>query len=255
MSISSGVPEMMLLSEPDYRRRMLDLLEAVRPSAEEMPDRALCLFAPRVARQFDGKLMVVGRAVNGWIHLFDRTKVGDATARDAFLNTVAEIEGGLEGAMAWVEGSWPRSNRPYSTSRSAFWRVIGKVASGLGIGGVGWSERIAWTNLYRVSPASTGNPVTALREAQLEVCRHLLRYEIDRLHPEIILVLAGRWWFKPFKASLGANLAAVDKKLIEALGQVGDSRVIVAPHPQGRPEAVLVQEIMEAVGKPSACAP
>lgn len=237
----------MLLSEPDYGRLTLDLLEAVRPPMKKTPDRELCLFVPRAGGQFGGKLMVVGRAVNGWIHQFHHPQISDAAAREAFLKVVTGKEGGSEGTMAWVEWNWPRSKGRYSTSRSAFWRVIKKVASGLGVGGAGWPERIAWTNLYHVSPSDTGNPDTALREVQLEACRRLLRYEVDRLRPEVILVLTGRWWFGPFETSLGVRLAATDGNPVEAVGQIGGSRVVVAPHPQGKPEALLVREILEAV--------
>lgn len=51
---------------PDYEREFVGLLEAVDESTR-ITRRELSLFWPKVGWRIDGEILLVGRAVNGWL--------------------------------------------------------------------------------------------------------------------------------------------------------------------------------------------
>ncbi len=146
--------------------------------------------------------MVVGRAVNGWGGGFEMSALATEESRS-----------GLSGAptwngcpLGWVTESWginDKKRKKYNPARSAFWRVIRAVAADLEIDGPKWSSRLAWSNLYKVSPAHGGNPSGRLCRAQRAACIELLWGEIETLAPRRILVLTGWNWFGEMADGLG----------------------------------------------------
>src|SRR5450759_1448552 len=62
--------------------------------------------------------------------------------------------------MGWVTELWD-AREGYNTHRSAFWRVLRRIVlsdTTPGLDDSRWSSRLAWTNLYKVSPAAGWNP-------------------------------------------------------------------------------------------------
>lgn len=232
----------------DELRGMLDgLLSDVYTASHQRQLPRITTFIPRRGSRYSGGMMLIGRAVNGWKeHEFTFDDVSDDELRSLYLDRVLRFEADHDCTMRWVADHWPRPKGSYSTSRSAFWRVAKKVATRLpGIEGDEWPSHLAWTNLYKVAPAAGGNPDTNLRQAQLQSCRRLLRWEIERLQPKVILALTGWDWFKEFADTLGAKIEVFEGRLVEGSGIVADSQIVIAKHPQGKPERQLVHDILE----------
>jgi hypothetical protein len=219
-------------------------LDALLTSVSSRDWGALSLLRTHVGAHYDQELFVVGRATNGWGAPFTAADVTDPAGR------AKVIEASQLRAMDWVAAEWSAPKGKYATRRSAFWRVTRRVASGLGIEGPGWSTRIAWSNLYRVAPAAGGNPSDPLCRAQEAACLDLLRQDLGTHRPRHVLVLAGENWFRPFGKGLGCVLTGVNEDAIDCLGVVGESKVVVARHPQGRREAAMVARILQNFGAP-----
>ena len=205
------------------------------------------IFWPLVGHRFDGDLLVVGRAVNGWVH--DIT-VEDARIPSAVCDRVAEARKHAErDEMRWVTDL--AGNRDgYNTNESAFWRVNRRVVMASGLtdeSEASWSARIAWSNLYKLAPVGGGNPRGAFLRGQTEQATRLLAREISELDPQRILVLAGRWWFEPFADRLGLDVEW-RTGLVEGTAKIGRRRYVIAQHPMTKPEGRLVQEVLDAFG-------
>jgi hypothetical protein len=164
--------------------------------------------------------------------------------------------------MLWVIDQWGMENarrlwehqgydgQPYSTAKSAFWRVIKKiVVDGLRIGDNDtWPSHIVWTNLYKIAPAKGGNPKGHLREMQIEDGRLLLETEVKHFGPRRILFITGFKWVEPFICGMFADVRGHrGGGFIEASGVSPTGiRVVVATRPDRRPEAMWSQAVVKA---------
>jgi len=205
---------------------------------------ALCGFIALEGDKYKSgrKLMVIGRAVNGWGDGQSIAELQNPTARAEFVDGFVYPDG--ECQMAWVAKSAGASDT-YNTNSSAFWRVIREVSRCLGVWQDdqedGWSSHLVWSNLYKVSPYAGGNPSNKLCEIQEPGCIDLLRTEIREFAPDKVLFLTGMDWAWPFMKGLGCRLQAVDG-LVEAVGTVTNgiaeeaTPFVVAQHPQAKPE-------------------
>ena len=137
--------------------------------------------------------------------------------------------------MGWV--------KDYS---SAFWRVIREVMKGLEIASENdpWFSYLVWSNLYKVSPAEGGNPGNKLCCIQLKGCKSLFDTELDIYRPSRLLLLAGWDWARDFVTNdcRTHNNAG----FVEATGRRRKTRIVVARHPQGKPEAEWVKDVLAA---------
>lgn len=237
------------LSE-DYERDYGSLLRDVQAEAK-LQGLHLTNFWPKIGRLFDGNLMIVGRAVNGWIDNWQPSDSADvamlaATAR-------ATGEDGVNGdPLGWVLQAWQRGNDQYNTSRSQFWETIRRVVTTNRAGvSANWPAQIAWTNLYKVAPWTGGNPSARLRRAQLPVAVRLLEREVAELDPSTVVVFAGRWWFEPFASALGLGMVWQDG-LVEGVADSGGRRWVVAVHPMTRSPAAVAHAVIRALGSSSA---
>ena len=133
--------------------------------ARELPSRyeglGLTACGAAVGSRWAGELLICGRAVNGWeeepwfAHHANKSEVRHDLASRALAGWTAD-----PCPMRWVTDLWHHQTE-YNTARSAFWRVVQAVTTGLGIANKTeelWSSHIAWTNLYRVAPHAGGNP-------------------------------------------------------------------------------------------------
>lgn len=158
---------------------MRHLLTEVSLTPGVRPDE-LAAFWPMVGHKYGGRLLVVGRAVNGWIDPCP---------------------------MAWATSSWV-TGQAYSTARSSFWRFIRRVLARVDPDSAhdpAWSSRLAWTNLAMLAPWACGNPGGSIARVQRTLGPELMAIDVETLRPEYVLVLAGRWWTKPFLERLGLD--------------------------------------------------
>src|SRR5437667_6341428 len=101
-----------------------------------------------VGHSYSGALMVVGRAVNGWIDHITTDELADPIARKRLIAAARRTsEGSGTCPMRWVTDRWSPGDGDYSTARSAFWRHIRSVLAAVdppSRDDPQWSSRLAW---------------------------------------------------------------------------------------------------------------
>jgi hypothetical protein len=224
-------------------------------------------FLPMMGREYSGDLMVVGRAVNGWMtEGIAPTELGNNARRLRYARKVYESvtePDGRKCPMSWVTVQWGVTEDGASNpSRSAFLRVIRAVVSRLHIADVDddkspWPSRLVWSNLYKIAPYEGRNPNGNLQHAQFNGCVKLLRWELAKYRPRRVLFLTGCAWADPFLERAWKDRAAPDGySFVEAVGHVmcgpHAATCVVASHPQdhrqGKNETDWVNEVVTAFG-------
>ena len=152
------------------------------------------------------RLMLVGRATNGWGSLDSSTaEAFSESANEQFMsqsrwNWVEEVNGVLYSGHDEDKSNF--ANR-YCLDRSAFWAYAKDIWAQLpgSVSDVGpvWMKNIAWSNLYKVSPKKSGNPSNKMLSLQTSVCADILVSEIRLFNPTHILFMTGYDWFSPFE--------------------------------------------------------
>lgn len=158
------------------------------------------------------KLMIVGRAVNGWDKECEWNQGYYANSSPIDLVSKA-YEKSLINQLEWVGESWSPKNkfddngkRNYNTAKSPFWQLTKHILKNITPEKEwdenNWALRTIWSNLYKVAPAIGGNPNNTLCKLQLEFCKNILNYEINLNKPKYILFITGENWFNDFKDCL-----------------------------------------------------
>jgi hypothetical protein len=212
-------------------------------NATENVDLPLTPFWPISGARYDSELLVIGRAVNGWVGDWTVRQLRDPSFRLAVVASLRDDAEPVErDRMGWVTDLWGATSG-YSTRRSAFWRVLRRLSSGdqpL----ADWPSRLAWTNLYKVSPAAGWNPGADLQRAQRESAIELLKMEIEALAPRRVLALTGNW-IRSFTPGLDLRLDPREG-FVEATGQGQGVPWVVAKHPMTKPEDRFVADVRRA---------
>jgi len=186
-------------------------------------------------------ILFYGRANNSWVTSSD-------SLEELFAEGGEECIFARENQMAWMEEDETESG--YRPSRSALIRTMRNVASEYY---VDWSSHVAWSNLYKIAPWEGGNPNDELCDAEYEDCVEIMRKEIDFLSPRIVVMLTGYHWAKDFLVSMNAGQEPkyIDKEVwgdYEAWAYRIDGRLfVVSEHPQGKPEAVHAEAIVNLI--------
>ena len=192
--------------------------------------------------------MVVGRAMNGWEETeFTSRDINDGCeavmgmCKKSFVDTT-------DCPLSWVEEGWGEGDKgEYRTSKSAFWRMARRLAEHYVHCGEGWSSHLCGSNLMRVSPACRGNPPEWSYDAQLPYAAKLLAAEVEAVKPSVLLIFAGEDWFDPFAEELDPKVKLSNThgfRYITAQGSFAGYSLVVAPHPMGKKEDVLMDEIV-----------
>lgn len=222
-----------------------DLLNKLANEGGRWRSKELTGFAPLTGKLFDHGLLVVGRAVNGWASGWKADDLLDVAVQDRIVDELYPVRSDSHKCpMSWVSDIWGAKDGNYNTARSAFWRVsheVIKCLEGTKYDSATWVSKMAYSNLYRVSPYGGGNPSNALADVQLLHCRELLRTEINEVKPQSILFLTGLGWAQWFLPNIGFVEDENRSSDCEASGFINDARVAVLPHPQGKNEATIVQ--------------
>lgn len=233
------------------------LLRTAGEQRSAFPEQALTAFWPMCGHNWKRELMVVGRAVNGWTDDWSPVRAVDLAGRlEIRAMTLRASQGDGSGCpMLWVSMSWG-ARVGYNTKRSAFWRVIRRAVSDLGICDPdlpAWPSSLTWTNLYKLSPAAGGNPSGALIRLQHDLCVELLRHEIVEYQPARMLFLTGMDWAAPFLSAIGdfaprwrgsGSVQAAGAMKIRGLPSA--AAVVVAQHPQGKGDGTYVEPFRDA---------
>lgn len=227
-----------------YSRMLADCLR-VRPRGKQAQVTAFWPVRGSAFRAGES-LLVIGRAVNGWTD--DAVVLGapEAEMRARDVLGQAQRSAWRPSPLAWLEKDQVGPNG-YRPRRSQFWATARGVASHLDGTQRDWTDRLAWSNLYKIAPHSGGNPGSLLRRAQHPYSEELLEREVADWRPGRILILAGWWWTKTALPSICRHWPRCSNDpFVEATGSWADVPVVVACHPQGREIAPLVDSVRAA---------
>ena len=128
--------------------------------------------------RMQNRLMVIGRAVNGW-NSFD---IALAEFEDLFSQDTVPLEpnGNIEKFFQ------EESHAKYNMNRSAFWRTVRNVTCGLyDCRRDNFGTYLSYTNLYKIALPEK-NPNNKLRQLQQAECIKILRQEIQLWKPAYI---------------------------------------------------------------------
>jgi hypothetical protein len=226
---------------------LFDRLLQETASAMPVQDAVVTPFWPLTGWKYDGSLMVVGRSVNGWTEGWPIGKLLDPEVREEVVRVMRrDPEREDRCPMLWVTDLAGKTGHHYNTNRSAFWRVLRAFTLQLtDANPADWPSNLAWTNLYKISPAAGWNPGADLQRVQRAAAISLLAAEIEALQPKRVLALTGRWWVAPFASSLGMKITW-RSGLVEGVGSYGAAEIVVAQHPMTKPHARFVAEVLAA---------
>ena len=215
-----------------------ELFTVIYEKREKFPEQDLCCFVHAKGEKYNGELMIVGRAVNGWGNQFNKNSIDNNSL-------IVNIQNDIDSEdLKWVKDLWG-PNEKYNTKKSAFWRTSKSLASVLTTGSVFETDSIVWNNLYKISKAPKGNPSSRLRDIQSNICQDLFIEEIRLCNPKIIVLLTGYGWAKPFLSKFTQLPLIGNNKFIEFVGFFENSFIVVGQHPQGKSEQDQIKEIID----------
>ena len=233
-----------MLSAAHYEK-LLERLESADESGK------LCLFTTHRGSRYNSELMICGRATNGFDPHWTLHRASTRNGREAIVAETLAERAKVPCPMKWITDNWG-PNPKYSTARSAFWRVAKRIVAGLQISddSASWSSYLAWTNLYRVAPAERGNPSARLQNTQIDWCKQALTEDVLALQPRRLLLMTGTNWAGPFISNMQLQEWA-PSALVQAWGRWilptgAPIAVVVAKHPQGKPENKFVSGVLDA---------
>lgn len=232
------------------------MIESVKP---HIISNELCVIPHTVGKLYGQgsiKLMVVGRAVNGW----------NEEDYSAFTDSKAIAEH----AMTIHENSdfsriVKRTDKDeYNYIRSKLYKLTYGVLCAMGEGTFDhwyddpkqWQEKFVSSNLYHISPQAERNPDVWQQLATYRISADILLKEIEIYNPtHIIFVVGKEWmfddkWEDHFQYKLGISLKQNDSKFIASSGYIGSAKYVVTERPERRvkgwTEDFLVGEVMNA---------
>lgn len=182
----------------------------------EMPE-SVCLHWPLAEPTYQGGLLAIGQALNGWIQDESTCHLWRPETRKTAL---AATRAASESPTAW---RWMRP-RPWGRP---FWRL---VRHAMGLRGLTLNQ-IAWSNLAKVAPGAGQNPEGALLERQRNRGGRLLRMEVDELDPELVLLVSGRGYAGPFLDAAGYVIRWQPDKALQFDGIIDGRRWLIVNHP------------------------
>ena len=214
------------------------------------------------------RFLLVGRAVNGWGEYFGKDDSKESFVKSSIANLIndkksfSKNNSGVKDRFEWIvteKGEAPhntfrdgidkedeRNERgSYKLTNSPFWNYTKEIFDKLHKSENSpwddrWFEKIAWTNLYKVAPTGKNrkngesvtwgaNPNTTECKKQIEVCKKLLKAEIDYFDPTHILMVVGEDWFSDFEEifynvnDIGRNVNSGEQRPKEGyINQISD---------------------------------
>lgn len=214
-------------------------------SAVTSPNLELAPFWPKIGARYEGDLLLVGRATNGWIDRWVPSE-GQTSAEVARLARKSG-EGLVNGdQLGWVLDRWHPRDGGYSTATSQFWQTTRHLMATIRPEETDWPSLIAWTNLAKVAPWAGGNPLRELLTVQRGHGPGLFAREVEELKPRLVVALTGRWWFEGFANELGLR-ADWQTGYVEGVAREFSRTWIVAVHPMTRSPKAVADAVMDAV--------
>ena len=201
-----------------------------------------CAFFAQVGENYQKKIMVIGRACNGYITSSLNIHTLFGTSEEAIVNRNDQ--------MKWV-ADCAGNKDGYNTNKSAFWRVTKRIAQKFYPND--WYSYIAWSNVCKIAPWKGGNPNNALYYAQLESCKKIFEEEVRQLSPKFVIMFTGEDWAKDFLLYLnkGKELKSIKEldwdKYKCHVYDINGTFFILTEHPQGKKEKVHAESIINFI--------
>lgn len=254
---------MMMNLNKSYEELYTELLNNYWQQIRDGELTAAPMFVGKRYDESQAKLMIVGRAVNGW-----EIKNGDCSSFENAVQSVLYQPSGLEdvthkGGMKYLDEQG--NEKIYYYTRSRFWKLVKVLLEVYGESekdnwyddSYQWNERILWSNLYKLAPKSGGNPGWKLIEETVQANIEILKKEIELKKPENIVFIVNANTTSGDKESASAyfslykNLPSFEKELGVRIDKIGE-RVVGKGHYNGsnvvvcvRPEKMSNAEIEE----------
>lgn len=196
----------------------------------------------QVGRHYNQKLLVVGRAPNGWD---GAVRIDD---REEYYRENAKLFIGRLGSdsLDWVDQQRgaPRGN----TNRMALWRLTRSLAAAFNGNLEDSLHYAAHTNLYKMAPDG-GNPGPRLMDTQFDACVKIPAAEIKVLRREVVVFLTGYDWAAPFLNAMGITTSRniTGCSFVEFATRSGTLSYVVSQHPMMRQEQPHLEDISSVV--------
>ncbi|MDD4347120.1 MAG: hypothetical protein PHZ11_09625 [Desulfitobacteriaceae bacterium] len=234
------------------------LLCTIAENHKAFKEDELTAFAGSQGIKYNGNLMIVGRAVNGWTNKWMPSQADNPLKRQSIVQDVFKLNES-KCPMIWVSELWGNCNPDiadkYNTKRSSFWRIVRMVTGEFGVADINnadWPSYIAWTNLYKIAPSETGNPSEKLKKIQHDIARQIFIEELCQWKPKRIIFFTGRDWVEPFVKPLVSISEVKSVGLAQWVGKIHiqndgvHSQFVVLPHPQGKPGQLILSSIIDS---------
>lgn len=198
-----------------------DLYNSLFADIEKYKKDCLSTLVPMKGKQYDSekkKLMIVGRATNGWGELKDITNGPDQYSRIAWknLNDTKRFK--------WIDEEKAKKEKRYNIESSPFWSYSKAVLKELrgSIPDTGWYQYILWSNLFPVSYSDEWNPSETLKRIQFDSARKLIKEQIRYFKPTHVLIMTDwdGWFF------MSRNKGEAGEKFIFEINHKNDNEVI-----------------------------
>lgn len=187
------------------------------------------------------RLMVVGRAMNGWGTDFHSCTSADSLAQMVLQQTFDFSD--VVNEKGLTDENDPERKK-YFYSKSNFWKLIKQVLEIYQVSDNGnwyndsheWQKQIVWSNLYKVAPKNTGNPDWALIKMNMKSHVEIMCREIQEYHPKRILFVTDMNYFYPWKRqpSFAQTFGVVDTDeytYVVAKGTYRGASIVVCRRP------------------------
>lgn len=206
------------------------------------------------------RFMLIGRAVNGWGSLpTESAQAFGLEAQRQFdnlerWNWITEEHGVLYSIYKenGIVKKYCIDQKPFWSYTKPIWAKIQGATEEQTF----WMKNIVWSNLYKASPLTTGNPNPELIKAQQASCKEILRRELEFLKPTHILVISGFDWFQPFAELFHdvtdtgeRNVLRGDNKnaiYVEGTASFQNAKVVITCRPEWRDKNGFVDAVVEA---------
>lgn len=243
------------------------LFDGVKQFFTDCEDKKITTLVPMKGCRYgseDIKLMVVGRATNGWGEMdFDYTNQKEKYVNDA-LELLDKDNRSLEKRYRfdWIEREKQKPPKlRYIAEAKPFWNYTRSILKELSKNKCceekDWYQSLLWSNLFPVSFAKEGNPSARLKDAQFHVAKKLLREQINYFQPTHVLIISN-WdgWFSINKGKEDCTeneckfleeIKSKDEnnKVIKGSGIVGSSIVVVSRRPEYFKKDVFVKDVID----------
>lgn len=223
----------------------------------------LYCFYPMQGATADGRLMLVGRALYGWsTQPFTALEMQSEERRQAIIDNTFEASSGEKGCpvLRFYQGCVDerlKNGKGYNIRSSNFWSIGQQVIRQFLTPDEQerWPSYLYWTNLYKLSLQTVGNPPGSLREVIRQASVKMMEAEIEALQPKRILFLTGQWWAYDFLENNpnftrqeGATFPnnRVHQTGFWKMKSLREAVVVVADHPERKKRSEIFADVMEA---------